>query len=1189
MITLHRCLTVLIATMTAAWFHDAAPLQAADSGLGAVTINIDFNGAQNNQGPRGPGPTYVGQGAAGGGTVWNGVLVDSRLPDGLDDQNLTITSNNLTNSVGTVTPVSLTISPVGGDDPGAGTDPNASAALFGDYLFVGAGGQITGKANFTISGLGSAPFVELYLYYGSAGNFVIPDASPSAFPAKGIFAPNNTIYYAKVAVTDGAVNGTVGTGPTTLLYGMTIQQPLPAPFVKSAEPTGAAARYMNSIKVELEDYVTKVASNSVQLLVNGQAVPAAVSKPAGSSATAVTYAPSNGWVQGGTYNARIIFGDNASPSVVQTNDFSFTVLNEAQAAATVNIDFTGIQNNPGPRGPGPLYVGQGPAGGGTTWAEIVLNTQLPDGSDARDLTATGSNLTNSIGGTTTVGFSMGPVGADDWFGGTNPTASDALMGDYLFFVNSIMGVEKADFTISGLGDVPFVDLFFISGSHGTGARSFIVNGASSTRYIASGIFTPDNTLYFAKVAVTNGTATGSTGNPGLTVLDGLTIVKPLPQPFVKSAAPTGTQKAPSAITIELQDYTSQVVPSSVKLWLNGQSVAPVVAKPAGSSITTVTYVVGSFAQGSTNTYRLVFSDNAASPVTQTNDFSFVVFNEALAAVTVNIDFTGIQNDPGPRGPGPLYVGVGPAGGGTIWDQILLNTQLPDGSDDRSLTASGNNLTNSAGGSTTIGFSMGPVGADDWFGGTDPASTDALMGDYLFFINSVMGVEKADFTISGLGDAPYVDLYFISGSHGTGARSFIVDGATPATFTANGIFTPDNTLYFSKVPVNGGKVTGSTGNPGLTVLDGLTIQTPLRQPYVKSASPTGQSVPANVPINIQLQDYVTQVVPNSVHLLVNGQAVTPTVSKPSGSAVTTVTYLPAGNWLSASTNTYRLVFSDSATPPVLQTADFTFIVFNETLAQSTINIDFTGIQNDPGPRGPGPLYSGFGPAGGGTNWAEILLSTQLPDGTDARNLTASGTNLINSAGGATSVSFAIGPVGADDWFGGTDPSSPNALWGDYLFFVNSVMGVDKANFTISGLGSAPLVNLYFLSGSHGVTARNFIVDGASPTTFTATGIFTPDNTLYFANVPVNSGKVTGSTGNPGLTVLNGLTIQLVAAQAASLSIARQGNGLAVSWTGSGKLQSADQVSGNWTEVIGATSPFPVTPTGGQKFYRLQQTP
>ncbi len=57
---------------------------------------------------------------------------------------------------------------------------------------------------------------------------------------------------------------------------------------------------------------------------------------------------------------------------------------------------------------------------------------------------------------------------------------------------------------------------------------------------------------------------------------------------------------------------------------------------------------------------------------------------------------------------------------------------------------------------------------------------------------------------------------------------------------------------------------------------------------------------------------------------------------------------------------------------------------------------------------------------------------------------------------------------------------------------------------------------------------------------------------------------------------------------TLSIALQGGNAVITWTGSGALQSAATVTGPWTNVSSAASPYTVTPTtGGAAFYRLSQ--
>ena len=56
--------------------------------------------------------------------------------------------------------------------------------------------------------------------------------------------------------------------------------------------------------------------------------------------------------------------------------------------------------------------------------------------------------------------------------------------------------------------------------------------------------------------------------------------------------------------------------------------------------------------------------------------------------------------------------------------------------------------------------------------------------------------------------------------------------------------------------------------------------------------------------------------------------------------------------------------------------------------------------------------------------------------------------------------------------------------------------------------------------------------------------------------------------------------------AKLTIQRSATDLSISWTGSGTLESATQITGPWSDV-GSTSPVTVTPTETTRFYRLKQ--
>jgi hypothetical protein len=189
-----------------------------------------------------------------------------------------------------------------------------------------------------------------------------------------------------------------------------------------------------------------------------------------------------------------------------------------------------------------------------------------------------------------------------------------------------------------------------------------------------------------------------------------------------------------------------------------------------------------------------------------------------------------------------------------------------------------------------------------------------------------------------------------------------------------------------------------------------ITGPSPKPTVKSTSPTSNTARKNAIIAVELEDgAVTQVAPSSIQLTLNGQVVTPTISKPAGSNVTSITYDPQGT-LPESTNSVRVVFGDTATPPVTQTIDFSFVVINDASASLVVNLTLTVSATTQGPDEPGPTFEGQG-AGGGAVWNGLLADSRVQIGADDNdNLTVSGNNLVNSIGDATGVNFTISPVG-----------------------------------------------------------------------------------------------------------------------------------------------------------------------------------
>lgn len=222
----------------------------------------------------------------------------------------------------------------------------------------------------------------------------------------------------------------------------------------------------------------------------------------------------------------------------------------------------------------------------------------------------------------------------------------------------------------------------------------------------------------------------------------------------------------------------------------------------------------------------------------------------------------------------------------------------------------------------------------------------------------------------------------------------------------------------------------------------------------------------------------------------------------------------------SDKTINCIYTDTGSSgPVGLTGTFaSHNIDNFTLGQvaggpapkNLINIDFNGARNG---DELGPTFVGTAYSGGGLVWNGITADSRGT--TDNDMLTVSGSELLNSAGTKTSVNLSVANVGGD--VGGTpttDATLGSALWSDYIFCNSAGNQGQNPQFTISGLGSATAVDLYFyVSGN-----------GAGISAGSVTGTYIDANILFFDNVAVTNGTITGNLSNNGLcTVVEGLSI------------------------------------------------------------------
>jgi len=92
----------------------------------------------------------------------------------------------------------------------------------------------------------------------------------------------------------------------------------------------------------------------------------------------------------------------------------------------------------------------------------------------------------------------------------------------------------------------------------------------------------------------------------------------------------------------------------------------------------------------------------------------------------------------------------------------------------------------------------------------------------------------------------------------------------------------------------------------------------------------------------------------------------------------------------------------------------------------------------------------------------------------------------------------------------------------------------------------------------------------------------------ATVNLSGTETLRVTASEGSFNANYYLLVPAAAPLPSLSIAKAQNGVVVSWEGTGlTLESTDRLPGDWLPVANATSPFPISPAPGTRYYRLRK--
>jgi len=420
----------------------------------------------------------------------------------------------------------------------------------------------------------------------------------------------------------------------------------------------------------------------------------------------------------------------------------------------------------------------------------------------------------------------------------------------------------------------------------------------------------------------------------------------------------------SGVTLTLQDSSNaQVNTNSIKLTFNGTSVTPVITRPAGTNLTIISYVTAApLASGSTNTLTLVFADS--NNVTQTIPKTFVV----APYIIIPADY-GLKSPPTDQGLNAQVNQINFVRAG--YDENAVGSAEQQWAHGYIDPTTGNPFPNVASNQvmkvdyvnwngtfdnywsgTDVGVEYGdfkstsapPQNVQDQdfpgvcCGGIDPrpgVANGTGFDNFVFEVTAYlqlkagfyrMGVNSDDgFKVSAAPGEPSpfgIQLGVFSGGRGSATTTF------DFVVAADGYY-PFRLLYWQgsgDANLEWFTVDPSSGNEYLINYNNANSVKAYRagsaRARVASVLPANGMTAAevNAPIKATLVDDLTSVVSGSIQLWVDGNSVTPTVSK--SGTTTSVSYNSPG-YTYGSVHTANLIWTESTTPPTTWTNTFSF--------------------------------------------------------------------------------------------------------------------------------------------------------------------------------------------------------------------------------------------------------------------------
>lgn len=803
-----------------------------------------------------------------------------------------------------------------------------------------------------------------------------------------------------------------------------------------------------------------------------------------------------------------------------------------------------------------------------------------------------------------VSFSFGPDIPDDTFAFPEEGTGSGLRVSFDTFNNAGPANEAPAVKVTyGNQLIAAKQVDFLSTGTGYAAVKIEAHpeGTLDVFYGTNAVFT--NLLCYVPTAgrfslAANAGAERFVGDPvDLYWVDNLAITtKPSQSAFVQSAKPRGDSVSPDAvIAIQLHDAATHVKADSLVLKLDGTVVTRKVLSVDG--VTTVTFVPPTVLGRSTvHQVTVTYADDAVPVKTSTVGYAFTVYpyatltaSYAVDASVVNKALTGfkvrthqVSVDAGTsveraelqfanKLQNPLDHTVLP-------NVANLDDAEPDG------TFAAPNFIDFSANADGQGFFPsdevfpGVVGTDQ-YALEITTFLDLAPGTYTFGVDAVRNYNTTapgSFRESGFRltagtnpkdlFAPEIALFDKDRPEGEKVFSFVVLEA--------GLY-PFRLLWFSgvgasslewyQIKADGSRILiGDTASGGPAAYRGATVTHPYVQ-YTTNPKPGETSVVANTPITLTLVDGSATVKTNTLQLSLNGTVVAAAIATDAAKpGLTQLLYQPPTVLPAGSTNTVRLVFSDSvgaaydqrwlfvvagnlAIPGLLTVEAEHFSGNFESFDLDGINKHRWVLTNTAGFSGDGAML-----ADPNINYNQNVDTSVEPRLDYALDFTIPGTYYV--------------------WVRALGDSAPGISQNDSVNVgIDGVLPASGASSKITGF---PPGGYVWSKTKVDATPATVVVPTAGPhviNVWMREDGFLFDKLLLTTNktyVPIGFGPAEPSASAPVLTYL------------------RTEAGLKLSWTGGGALQSANTVSGTYSPVNGGgTSPVTVPLDQAGRFFRV----